>query len=344
MTPTRLRFLAGLCAAAILAGACTSNDNNGDVAPPPPPPTTEDNDSGGEDLASLDEETAVGRYVALQHAIIQLAPIDPGDIDVDGAGAGIVADGSPAAQFLADRLTTMVETGTGPSGEIVDAEILELRDAGEQASAELCMLQETEPVDLTTGALADGAPEQPEARYLRIEVTYTYLDDVWLIDELPDLDGAGRLDDCVPPSIEQAVQANWERYVEALAGWIDASFAVEAREPLEPLVTEQHWQQIEATEPEEPTGWIQGDIAYDLELLSATRTEVVGEWCLDGNRDPDATTLRNGELVDNDGRSFIRARWEIEDGVWLSAENDDERGDTQIRAGTVDAPEGHRCL
>jgi len=34
--------------------------------------------------------------------------------------------------------------------------------------------------------------------------------------------------------------------------------------------------------------------------LCATRTEVVGEWCIDGSRDPDATTLRNGELVDND--------------------------------------------
>lgn len=343
MTLPRLRHLAVLCASLTLASACTSDDDN-ETTPPPPPSTTEDNGDGGGDTASFDEETAVGQYVALQNAIIQLAPIDPASIDVDGAGDGIVIDGSPAAEFLSDRLSTMAETGTGPSGEVLDAEALELRDAGEQASAELCVLQETEPVDLATGETAEGAPAQPEARYLLVEVTYAHADDAWLIDELPGLEGDGPPDDCVPPSIAQAVEANWDSYIGALADWIDASFSVEARGPLEPLVTEEHWQQIEATEPEEPTGWVQGDIAYDLELLSATRTEVVGEWCLDGNRDAEATTLRNGELVDNDGRSLIRARWELEGGEWRSAENDDERGDVQIRAGTVDAPEGHRCL
>lgn len=345
MTNPRPRPLVALCAAMLLTVACTSNDDDGGTAtPPPPPPTTEDNDNGDEAPTSLDEETAAGQYVALQHAIIQLAPIDPGDIDIEDAGDGIVADGSPAAEFLTDRLTTMAETGTGPSGQIVDAEVLELRDTGQQASAELCVLQETEPVDLSTGEAAEGAPAQPDARYLRIEVAYTYAEGDWLIDGLPGLQADGLPDDCVPPSIAQAVQANWEAHEQAVAEWIDASFAVEARTALEPLVTEARWQEIEATEPEEPTGRVRGDIAYDLELLSATRTEVAGEWCLDGNRDPDATTLRNGELVDNDTRSLVRARWQLEDGEWLLAENDPTQGDAHILAGTVDAPEGHRCL
>lgn len=148
----------------------------------------------------------------------------------------------------------------------------------------------------------------------------------------------------MPPSIEEVVRTNWEAYDQALADWIDASFTAEAREPLEPLVTDVHWQQIEATEPADPTGRVRGDITYDLELLWATATEVAGEWCLDGNRDPDAMTLRDGELVKNDSRSLIRARWELEDGQWLSAENDESRGDGQFRAGTIDAPEDHRCL
>ena len=343
MTNPRPRRLAALCTAMLLAVACTSNDDDGDATPPPPPPTTEDVNNGDEAPPGLDEETAVGQYVALQHAIIQLGPIDPGDIDPEGAGAGIVADGSPAAQFLADRLTIMAETGTGPSGEIVDAEVLELRDAGQEASAELCVLQATELVDLSTGEVVEGAPQQTDTRYLQIDVAYTHAAGAWLIDELPGLE-EGRPDDCVPPTIAQAVQANWEAHEQAVAEWIDASFAVEERGSLEPLVTEARWEEIEATEPQESTGRVRGDIAYDLELLSATRTEVVGEWCLDGNRDPDATTLRNGELVDNDTRSFIRGRWRFEDGEWLRAENDEERGDVQILAGTVNAPEGHRCL
>jgi hypothetical protein len=292
----------------------------------------------------LDEQTAVAQYVALQHSIIQLAPIDPSDIDVEGAGGGTVVDGSNAARFLTDRLTTMAETGSGPSGQVVDAEILDLRETGEQATVVLCVLQETDPVDLATGDIAEGAPEQADPRYLQIEATYTHIDGEWLIDDLPGLAGDGRPADCVPPSIEAAVQDNWTRYVAALSTWIDASFSTETRAPLKPLVTERHWELIEATDPEEPTGRVQGDIAYDLELLSATRTEVIGEWCLDGSRDPDATTLRNGQLVDDDSRSLIRARWELEGNEWRSAEADEAKGDREVLAGTVDAPEGHRCL
>jgi len=346
MTSLRLRHLAVLCAALAVAGACTSNndDNGGEANPPPPPSATEDNDHGGEAPTGFDEETAVGQYVALQHAIIQLAPIDPGDIDVDGAGDGIVADGSPAATFLSDRLTTMAETGTGPSGEVVDAEILELHDAGQQASAELCVLQKTELVDLATGEAAEGAPEQPEARYLRIEVTYAHVDGDWLIEELPGLEHDGLPDDCVPLTIVEAVQANWEAHDDAGVRWIDSGFAIEERAALQPLVTEARWQEIVATEPEEPTGRVRGDIVYDLELLSATRTEVVGEWCIDGSRDPDATTIRNGEVVPNEDRLLTRGRWQLEDGEWLVAMYDESEGDQTILEGTVHAPEGHRCL
>ena len=286
----------------------------------------------------------VDRYVALQQAIIQLPPIDPGDIDPEDAGDGVVVEGSTAEAFITDQLSNIAETGVGPSGEVVDAEVLEVRDDGEQQSADLCVLQDVVPVDVVTGEAAEGLPQAAEPRYTRIEVGYRYIDGAWLIEDLPDLERDGPPEHCVPPSIEEAVRANWEAYDQALADWIDASFAVEARAALEPLVTELHWEQIEATEPVDPTGRVRGEIAYDLELLWATATEVVGEWCLDGNRDPDAMTLRNGELVKNEGRSLIRARWELEGGQWLSAENDEERGDGQIRAGTVDAPEGHRCL
>jgi hypothetical protein len=293
MTTLRLRHVAALCAVLAVVGACTSNndDNDGEATPPPPPSATSDNDDGGEDPASLDEATAVGQYVALQHAIIRLAPVDPGDIDVEGAGDGIVVDGSAAAEFLTDRLTTMVETGSGPSGEVVDAEVLELRETGEQVAAVLCVLQEIEPVDLATGDIAEGAPEQADARYLQIEVTYAHIEGDWLVDELPGLEGDGRPDDCVPPSIAQAVQANWEAHDEAGQRWIDSGFAIEERSSLEPLVTAARWEEIEAIEPEELSGRVRGDIVYDLELLSATRTEVTGEWCIDGNRDPDATTI-----------------------------------------------------
>lgn len=323
--------------------ACT---NATSADPPPTEPTVPSETAANEDAASLDEQTAIDLYTALQHAIIQLAPTDPTGIEIEGAGDGIVVEGSPAAEFLTDRLTTIAATGTGPSGDVVDAEALTPPEGnpGQQQTVELCALQQVEIVDIESGQPAAGTPPAAEARYTRIEVVYRNDDGAWLIEDLPQLEAGSPPEDCVPPSIEAEVRANWERYVEALAGWIEASFSVEAREPLQPLVTEEHWQQIEATGPQQPTGWVQGDIAYDLELLSATRTEIVGEWCLDGNRDPDATTLRNGELVKNDGRSLIRARWEFENGEWRSAENDAERGDAQIRAGTFDAPEGHRCL
>ncbi|MBS3940445.1 MAG: hypothetical protein KG028_05750 [Actinobacteria bacterium] len=344
MTTPRPLPVAALCAALLVASACTSNDDGGEQTPPPSSSANEETANGDEAPSGLDEETAVGRYVALQHAIIQLAPIDPDDIDVEGAGYGIVTEGSPAAQFLTDRLTTMAETGTGPSGEVVDAEVLELRDAGQQATGELCVLQETEPVELSTGEATEGAPAQSDARYLRIEVTYAYVDDGWLIDELPGLEDDGRPDDCVPPSIEQAVQANWEAHDEAGRRWIDSGFAIEERAALKPLVTEERWKEIEAIEPEVPAGRVRGDIVYGLELLSATRTEVVGEWCIDGSRDPDATTISNGEVVPNEDRLLTRGRWQLENGEWLVAMYDESEGDQTILEGTFDAPEGHRCL
>ena len=344
MTTPRPLPVAALCAALLVAGACTSNGEGGEQSPPPSSSANEETANGDEAPSGLDEETAVGRYVALQHAIIQLAPIDPDDIDGDGAGDGIVTEGSPAAQFLTDRLTTMAETGTGPSGEVVDAEVLELRDAGQQATGELCVLQETEPVELSTGEPAAGTPAQSDARYLRIEVNYAYADDGWLIDELPGLEDDGRPDDCVPPSIAQAVQANWEAHDEAGRRWIDSGFAIEERAALEPLVTEARWAEIEAIEPAEPAGRVRGDIVYGLELLSATRTEVVGEWCIDGSRDPDATTISNGEVVPNEDRLLTRGRWQLENGEWLVAMYDESEGDQTILEGTVDAPEGHRCL
>ena len=338
MNRTHMPLMAVVVGVAL--AACTNTDS-----PDPPPAASVDppEATNSDDATPLDEASAIGLYVALQHAIIQLAPTDPADIEIEEAGDGIVVEGSPAAEFLTDRLTTIIETGTGPSGEVVDAEVLALRDAGEQASAELCVLQQVEIVDLASGQTASGAPETGEARYTQIDVVYRN-DNGWLVDDLPGLERDGPPDDCVPPSIEQAVRANWEAHEEAVGEWIDASFAVEARASLEPLVTEARWQEIEATDPEEPTGRVRGDISYGLELLRATGTEVAGEWCLDGSRDPDATTLRNGELVDNDTRSLVRGRWRLEDGEWLRSENDEEFGDGQILAGTVDAPEGHRCL
>jgi hypothetical protein len=291
----------------------------------------------------LDNTTALDLYVALQHAIIQLAPTDPEDIDIDASGVGIVVAGSPAAVFLTDRLTALQAVGTGPSGQVVHAEVLEFgtASAGRQP-AELCVLQQVEIVDVTTGQPVAGVPEPAEPRYTRIDVTYQH-DDEWLIADLA-ADDPATLDDCVPPSIDASVHANWDDYIDALAAWINSSFAVESRGALEPLVTTERWQQIEATEPAEPTGRHYGDIAYDLTLLQATGAEVVGEWCIDGTRDPEATTVRNGEVVQDDTRSVIRARWELEDGQWLVAAPDPAKGDGEILAGTVGAPEGHRCL
>jgi hypothetical protein len=341
MTNLHARHLIAFGAVAVLLGACSPSAAGDDPEPSSSTPMT---DGAGDDDVALDAETAVAQYTALQHAIIQLAPIDPADIDVHGAGEGIVLAGSPADEFLTDRLSIIAETGSGPSGQVVDAEVVRPADNGaEQQSVELCALQETEAVDIATGEPAEGLPETTP-RYTSFEVVYRHVDGEWLIADLPALRSEDPPPDCVPPSIAQEIEANWEAYDQALAEWIDASFAVEVRAALEPLVTDAHWRQIVETEPIEPTGRVRGDIAYDLQLIRATRTEVTAEWCLDGNRDPEAMTLVNGELVKNETRSMIRATWELEDGEWLSAAPDEDRGDGQFLAGTVDAPEDHRCL
>ena len=323
----------------LLVGCSNSDEPNPSPEETEPPVAPTNNDP-----PDVDGATLVDRYVALQHAIIQLPPIDPDDIDPEDAGDGVVVEGSTAEAFITDQLSNIAETGVGPSGEVVDAEILEVRDGGEQQSADLCVLQDVAPVDVATGEPAEGLPEMAEPRYTQIEVDYHYVDGAWLIEDLPDLERDGPPEDCVPPSVVEAVEGNWQAHEQAVQDWVNSSFAIEDRAAFEPLVTDERWQQILDTEPIEPTGEVSGDIAYDLELLRATATEVVGEWCLDGNRDPDAMTIRNGELVKHEFRSLVRGRWELEDGEWRYAAYDESKGDRQILAGTVDAPEGHRCL
>ena len=316
--------------------------NSDDPEPPPPsaPTATTPADDGPPDV---DEAALVDQYVSLQHAIIQLPPVDPDDIDPAGAGEGIVVEGSPAEAFITDQLSNIAETGVGPSGEVVDAAMLEVRDGGEQQSVDLCTLQDVTPVDIANEEPAEG-PEVAEPRYTQIEVDYRFVDGAWLVEDLPDLERDGPPEDCVPPSVAEAIEANWQAHEQAVQDWVNSSFAIEDRAAFEPLVTDERWQQVLDTEPIEPTGEVSGDIAYDLELLQATAIEVVGEWCLDGNRDPDAMTIRNGELVKHEFRSLVRGRWELEDGEWRYAAYDESQGDRQILAGTVDAPEGHRCL
>lgn len=335
----RLATLTLVCA--VVAAGCTSNGDPNTPNGASPPPTSTNGDSS--DAPELDETTAIDLYVALQHAIIQLAPTDPERIDPDAAGDGIVVAGSPADQFLNERVTAIQASGVGPAGEVVHAEVSAFSTlSADRRSATLCALQQVEMVDVSTGQPAQGVPDAAEPRYTSIDVTYEH-DGAWLIADLT-ADDVATLDDCVPPSIEETIHASWDDYIDALAAWINSSFAVQSRAALEPLVTTERWRQIEATEPAEPTGRHFGDIAYDLSLLHATANEVTGEWCIDGTRDPDATTVRNGELVPDDTRSVIRARWELEDGQWLLAAPDPSRGDGETLAGSVGAPEGHRCL
>lgn len=340
MTNLDARQLIALGAVAVLFGACSMSTAGGDPEPPTSAPTTD----AGDDEVVLDTETAVAQYTALQHAIIQLAPTDPADIDIAGAGDGIVVDGSPAAEFLTDRLSVIAETGSGPSGQVTDAEVVRpANGGGEQQRVELCALQETEPVDIATGEPSEGAPEATPS-YTRFEVVYLFIDGVWLIEDIPAIHSDEPPDDCVPPSIAQEIEANWEAHDEAVQAWVDSSFGLDERAALEPLVTDVRWEQIRETEPVEPTGRVRGDIAYDLELLRATRTEVTGEWCLDGNRDPDAMTIIDGELVKDEMRALSRGRWLLQDGEWRFAETDESAGDGIVVAGSPDAPEGHRCL
>lgn len=341
MTNLDARQLIAIGAVAVLLGACSPTTAGNDPKPSSSTPTT---DGAGDGEVALDAEMAVAQYTALQHAIIQLAPTDPADIDVEGAGEGIVVDGSPADEFLTDRLSIIAETGSGPSGQVVDAEVVRPADNGaEQQSVGLCALQETEPVDIATGEPAEGVPETTP-RYTRFEVVYRHVDGEWLIEDLPALRSEDPPPDCVPPSIAQEIETNWEAHDEAVQAWVDSSFRLDERAALEPLVTDVRWQQIVETEPIEPTGRVRGDIAYDPQLVRATRTEVTGEWCLDGNRDPDAVTIIDGELVKDEIRALSRGRWQLQDGEWRLAETDESAGDGIVVAGSPEAPEDHRCL
>ncbi|WP_052665144.1 hypothetical protein [Nitriliruptor alkaliphilus] len=340
MTNLDARHLVALAAVAVLLGGCSPNAADGDPQPPTSSPTAGPDD----EAAMIDAETAVAQYTALQHAIIQLAPMDPADIDIEGAGAGIVVGDSPADEFLTDRLSVIAETGSGPSGQVTHAEVIRpASDGAEQQRVELCALQETEPVDIATGEPAPAVPESTPT-YTRFEVIYQFVDGDWLVEDIPALRAEEPPADCVPPSIAEEVEANWEAHDEAVQAWVDSSFGLEEREALEPLVTDARWEQILETEPVEPTGRVRGDIAYDLELIRATRTEVSGEWCLDGNRDPDAMTIIDGELVKDEMRALSRGRWQLQDGEWRFAETVESEGDGIVVAGSPDAPEGHRCL
>lgn len=343
MTARYARGSGAFLAVVVFLGACNSGGSGDDPQPPDPPVAT---DGGGDgEVPVLDDETAIDRYIALQHAIIQLSPVDPADIDIASAGLGIVVEDSPAAEFLADRLAIIAETGSGPSGEVVDAEVVRpaAADGSEQRSVELCALQETEPVDIATGEPAQGLPETIST-YRRIEVVYRLVEGHWLVEDLPALRDDTSPENCVPPSIAEEVETNWRAHDEAVQAWVDSSFALDERAALEALVTDARWEQIMETEPIEPTGRVRGDIAYDLELLRATRTEVAGEWCLDGDRDPDAMTIIDGDLVKDEMRAVSRGRWQLQDDGWRLAETDPDAGDGIVVAGSAEAPEDHRCF
>lgn len=322
-------------AASLLATGCTSS-GTADPLPTGSAPTADPKPTSN--LPAFDEQAAADLFGAWRDVIHGLPPTPAAEVDIEGAGEGIVVPDSPAAATIASALQRAVDTGVLDRGN-VHTEVLGLQTTGDNTKqATVCVSLDVEFTDLETGEPTQSDVSIP-TDYQRVEATYQLVDGTWLLEEAT---GANP-QNCVPPSIAQAVEANWEAFVAANVDWARHGAPGDDIGKLADLTTVEQQEAYRSRPGLEPGAHSEREgLDYDLQLYQATPARVEGNWCFDPARNPEAGLYEAGgtftPMTDLAVRRYEEAVWELVDGAWLLARQE------TIRPDHPDAPENHRCF
>lgn len=337
LTARVTRTGAAVVTAALLLAAC--DGDNGLVENGTPTPPTE-NETEEPAAPALDEDTAVALLTGWFDTVHGLPPTDPDDVVVDGAGEGIVIRDSPADDWITVNLTQAVDLGVIDRGDVV-VEVIEVfqETRANSARALACASQDVEPTDLATGDPA-GPPDAPRLDdYVRLEATYQLVDGQWLLASATGVEPQ----DCVPPSIEAAVTANWEAFIDAVIEWGRRGAPGDDIGELADLTTGGRQEAHRSSPGLDPGARSEREgLDHDLQLHRATRTRVEGEWCFDPARNAEAGLYEADgtftPMTELTGRRYERAEWELVDGAWLLSEQE------SLGPDHPGAPDEHRCF
>ncbi|HVL52747.1 MAG TPA: hypothetical protein VM344_00635 [Vitreimonas sp.] len=258
-------------AAPLLLVACNGADGIEPSSTPSPTPV--ETGSPTPDAQSLDDQTAAQLYVTWRKTVYALPPTRPRAVDVDSAGDGIAVPGSEASDWIRQELELALERGVIVRGD-VDAEPLSrVTTTGEAATVPICSSAQVRITDVATGDPVGD--EKADESYTRFDVTYRRVEQEWLVERAESEDE----NDCVPPSIEEAVAARWDVFTEA---WYerDRQGGGEELGRLTEVVTDRFAQTLRGLAPREPVT----DPAEftNFELVSATRRSVTAQACRSG--------------------------------------------------------------
>jgi hypothetical protein len=206
---TAARRLAGaLLVTAMLLAACNGTSGveppDGILTPTAPATTPPPDDQP----QALDEETAARLYVAWRQTVYALPTTPPESVDAT-AGDGVVVPDSAAAQWVDQELEQARERGVVVRGDVHAEAIPPVEFADDRATATICSSADVRVTDVASGEPVSDDPV--DNAYTRFDVIYRRLGEDWLVEQADRLDERG----CVPPSIQAAVAAAWDRFTDA---------------------------------------------------------------------------------------------------------------------------------
>jgi hypothetical protein len=269
-----------LLTAALVLTACNGPE---DIEPPdsisPAPITTSPTPVSNiartpePDPQTLDDDTAAELYVAWRAIVYGLPPTPPEAVDVDTVADAIVLPGSEASDWITQELQLARDRGVVVRGSIHAEPISAVDAADDRATVAICSSADVRVTDVATGDPVGDETVDPS--YTRFDVAYRLVDDTWLVEQADPSDQ----EDCVPPSLDEAVAARWELFTEA---WYerDRQGGGEALGQLTAVVTDRFAETLGGLPSRDP---VPDPAAFtDLELVAATRTSATGQACRSG--------------------------------------------------------------
>lgn len=271
MSTTIARTSAVVLATALLLAACNGADGIEPSDNPSPTPAT--TDAPDPEPQALDGETAAELYVTWRDAVYGLPPTPPDAVDIEAGGDAIAVPDSEASDWIAQELELARDRGVIVRGRIHAEPISTVEATGDRATVTICSSADVRITDVATGDPVSD--EAVDASYTRFDVAYRRIDDAWLVERAESTDE----NDCVPPSIEQAVTARWEVFTEA---WYerDRQGGGAKLGQLTDVATDRFADTLRGLAPRDPVP----DPApfTDFELAAATRRSASGHACRSG--------------------------------------------------------------
>ena len=289
MRPATIRTAVALLATVAVLAACNGTE---DIKPPaaasPAPPSAAPPSTTplGAEPEPLDGDAAVGLYVAWRETVYALPPTEPEAVDVEVAGDGIVVPDSDASAWVVEELELASKRGVIVRGTVRAETIQPVQVVGERATASMCSSADVRPSDLVTGEPVGR--ESGDRSYTRFDAHFRLIGDDWLVE------GAERSDDqdCVPPSIEQALATRWEQFVE---GWYERDRRGGGKElgALTEVVTDRFAQSLSELPARGPVP--DPPPFTQFETTTATRSTATGHACRSGGLETVEWVLFDGQ-------------------------------------------------